>query len=255
MLSWTLVKYVMTAALRDRLMLVLALMVIVGGALSVFLGSSAVIEPDRFALVFAATGLRFAGAVGIILFIVFHIRRAFDSRDVEFLLSRPLSRTAFICSHALAFSLLALIVSGVVVVSIFAVSPHTAASGVILWAASLAAEFVIMANAALFFAMVLPSATAGALASIGLYVLARLMGELLGIVYTGSYSYGYRYLALSMKIVSLIIPRLDLMGQSSWLVYGTHSSAVGIGYILAQGIVYSLLLASAALIDLVRRQF
>ncbi|HTK85501.1 MAG TPA: hypothetical protein VL625_10490 [Patescibacteria group bacterium] len=255
MLSWTLVKYVMTAALRDRLMFALVLMVIVGGALSVFLGSSAIIEPDRFALVFAATGLRFAGAVGIILFIVFHIRRAFDSRDVEFLLSRPLSRTAFICSHSLAFSLLALIVSGVVTFSIFAVSPHSNSFGMLLWAVSLAAEFIIMANAALFFAMVLPSATAGALASIGLYVLGRLMGELLGIVYTGSYSHGYRFLALSMKIVSLIVPRLDLMGQSSWLVYGTAASTVGVGFVLAQGVVYSLLLASAALIDLVRRQF
>jgi hypothetical protein len=255
MVSLPLVKYVLTAALRDRLMLVLALMVVVGGALSVFLGSSAVIEEDSFALVFAATGLRFAGTIGLILFIVFYIRRAFESRDIEFLLSRPVGRSAFIVSHAAAFSILALIVGAIVGISIIAVSPHHASGGLCLWTLSLEAEFVIMANAALFFAMVLPSATAGAMASVGLYVLGRLMGELLGIVYTGAYGQGYRFLAVAMKIISIIAPRLDLMAQSSWLIYGTADSTVGVGFILGQGIAYSTLLASAALIDLTRRQF
>ena len=46
MISPTLVKYVLTAALRNRLLMVSFLMVITGGALSVFLGSSADIEAD-----------------------------------------------------------------------------------------------------------------------------------------------------------------------------------------------------------------
>lgn len=255
MLSWPLIKYVMTAARRDRLMMVLLLMVLVGGALSIFMGSSAINEQDRFALVFAATGLRFAGAASLILFIVFYIRRAFETRDIEFLLSRPVSRTAFICSHAAAFSILALIIGGVVALSMFGISPRHNAGGVVLWALSLEAEFVIMANAALFFAMVLPSATAGAMASIGLYVLGRLMGEILGIIYSGAYTHGYRFFALAMKPISMIVPRLDLMAQSSWLIYGTADSSIGPGYVLAQAVVYSLLLALAALIDLVRRQF
>lgn len=256
MVSWPLTKYVLTAALRDRLLLVFTLVVIVGGALSVFLGSSAVVEADKFALVFAAGGLRFAGAASLILFIVFYIRRAFESRDIEFLLSRPLSRTSFICSHALAFSTLALMVGAVVSLSMLAMSPHHhATEGMLLWALSMEAEFIIMANAALFFAMVLPSATAGAMASIGLYVLGRLMGEILGIIYTGAYSHGYRIFVLAMKPISMIVPRLDLMAQSSWLIYGLDDSSVGFGFIFAQGILYSMLLMSAALIDLKRRQF
>ena len=272
MLSWPLVKYVLTAALRDRLILVLSIMVLVGAALSVFLGSSAVTESDRFALVFAAAGLRFAGVAGLVLFVVSYIRRAFESRDVDFLLSRPLSRVTFLCSHAAAFSLLAFFVAVLVTVSVFAVAPHHAAAatgswegpaaslenaqgGIGLWGLSLAAEFIIMANTALFFAMVLPGATAGSMASFGLYVLARLMGELLGIVNTGSYTAGYHLLAAVMKIISLIVPRLDLMAQSSWLVYGAAGSAIGAGFILSQCVIYSALLVLAAIIDLVRRQF
>jgi hypothetical protein len=275
MLSWLLVKYVLTAALRDRLVLVLFIMVLVGAALSVFLGSSAVTESDRFALVFAAAGLRFAGVAGLVLFIVSYIRRAFESRDVDFLLSRPLSRVAFLCSHAAAFSLLALFVAVLVTISVFAIAPHHVAAatgawninpgaaadpqyaqrGIGLWGLSLAAEFIIMANAALFFAMVLPGATAGSMASFGLYVLARLMGELLGIVNTGAYSSGYHLLAAIMNVISLIVPRLDLMAQSSWLVYGAGGSAIGLGFIIAQCVIYSALLVLAAIIDLVRRQF
>jgi hypothetical protein len=254
MLSRHLVKYVLTAALRDRLIMVLFLMTVVGVALGVFLGSSAVIESDRFALVFSASGLRFAGAAGIILFVVFYVRRSFETRDVDFLLSRPLSRMSFIVSHAAAFSLIALMVAGLVTIVVFTISFHTQA-GIGIWGVSLAAEFVIMANAALFFAMVLPSATAGAMASFGLYILARLMGEMLGIVNTGAYLPMYRLLALVMKFISLLVPRLDLMAQTSWLVYGSAGSGIGIGFILLQGVIYSALLAAAAAIDLSRRQF
>jgi hypothetical protein len=255
MISKPLIKYILTAALRDRLLLVLLLMMVVGGSLSVFLGSSAITESDRFALVFASSGLRLGGVIGLVLFVVFYVRRAFDSRDVEFLLSRPLSRVTFISSHAVSFSLLALLVALVVIFSICMVSVHHIQPGVLLWGLSLAAELIIMANAALFFSMILPSATAGAMATFALYVLGRLMGELLGIVYSGSYTPGYHVMAVAMKTVSVIAPRLDLMAQSSWLIYGPGGDAINPGYVFMQGVIYSLLLIVAALVDMVRRQF
>src|SRR5688500_11896647 len=102
------VQYVLTAALRDRLFLTLLLVVAAGSSLALFLGAGAVIEADRFALVFTASGLRLACVMGLVLFTVFYIRRSFDGREVDFLLSRPVSRGTFLLAHTTAFSLLSL---------------------------------------------------------------------------------------------------------------------------------------------------
>ena len=48
MISGPLVRYVLTAALRDKLILTMALLIALGAALAVFLGSSAITEKESF---------------------------------------------------------------------------------------------------------------------------------------------------------------------------------------------------------------
>lgn len=252
--SLPLVRYVLKAAVRDRFLLSLFLLAALGTSLAVFIGSSAVVESDKFALVFTAGGLHFSGALGLLLFAVFYIRRAFDTRDVDYMLARPLSRHAFLLSHALAFSVLALTTAFFVVLAVAIVAPHQDIGGLALWGFSLAAEYVIIVNAALFFSMVISTAVGGAMATAGLYVLARLMGEILGILELGTQGAVYKGMAGLMYGISLVIPRLDLMAQTTWLLYGP-GDGVGALFILGQCIVFSILLITAALVDLVRRQF
>jgi hypothetical protein len=254
-ISLPLVRYVLMAALRDRLLLSLILLALVGAALSIFLGSSALIEYEQFGMVFAAGGLRFAGVAGLVLFIAFHMRRSFDSKDVEFLLSRPIGRNAFIFSHAFAFSILAGVVAAAVSLAVMAVNPGGIGTGHFLWIFSIVIEFIIMANAALFFSMVVTSAAGSALAVFGLYVLARLMGQLIGIASIGLGGFALPFLQSTMNIIAMVVPRLDLMGQTSWLVYPDSAGDVGFGFMLVQGVLYSALLICAALVDLRRRQF
>ena len=71
LISFPLVGYVLKAAIRDRLFLSLIVLVLVGVSLSIFLGGAAIVESNRFSLVFAASGLRLAGVMGLVLFIVF----------------------------------------------------------------------------------------------------------------------------------------------------------------------------------------
>lgn len=253
-LSWSLVKYVIKAAVRDRLILSLLLLVILGVSIAIFLGSSAVAEKGQFAVVFAAGGLRVAGVIGLVLFVSVYVRRAFDARDVEYLLSRPISRVVFILSHALALSILAAGMAVCVAAGLLVLNwgGHIN-EGMLLWGASIIAEFVIMANAAFFFAMVLPSAASSSLAVLALYVLARLMGQILGIINAGLGFVGFGFLSAIMQVISLIVPRLDLMGQTSWLIYG--SGHIGYDFIVIQLVAYTALLVTASLVDLVRRQF
>ncbi|MEZ0225523.1 MAG: hypothetical protein ACAH83_13290 [Alphaproteobacteria bacterium] len=273
MISRPLVKFVLTAALRDKLMITFLTMIVCGGALAVFLGGAAITEKESFALVFGAAGLRFLSVIGIVLFCCFYVRRCFETKEVEFLLSRPISRLTFLFSHAAAFMVLsllvALVVSGVV---FFLGKPNP--GGLVAWGISIGVENTIMAVAALFFSMVLASAAGSALATLGLYALSRLVGTLLGIASLPPEKAVYAVLNNLMDLVSVVVPRLDMMGQTSWLVYGVEGSGgVGylersgayahmmmahlgiVGFLSLQGALFVALLLAAAAFDFLRRQF
>lgn len=254
MVSLRVVQYVLTAALRDRLFLTLLLAIVVGTSLSVFLGSSAVIEKDQFTLVFTASGLRFACVLGLVLFTAFYIRRSFDAREIDFLLSRPVSRVAYLLSHTAALSILSLLVTLAVGLALWLVAPHRFGEGTLLWSLGLFSELLIMTNAALFFAMVLSSAASSAMSAFGLYVLGRLIGELLGVTSSHIDIGNFDVLQAIMHTVALVVPRLDLIAQTSWLLYAPDT-AIGAGFIAIQGLAFTTLVTLAALVDLTRRQF
>ena len=252
-MSRPLVLYVLTAALRDRLVMAMIITLVVGTSLAVFLGSAAIAEKQQFAMVFAGAGLRLAGVLGLVLFTVFFIRRSFDARDVDFILSRPVSRVEFLLSYAAGLSLLALGMAAAQTLCLYIIGGNLFGPSHISWAVSIAFENIIMVNAALFFSMILSSAATAATATAGFYILARLMGQLLGIIdSTGKGTFIYNLMEYILQAISAVMPRLDLMAQTSWLIYG---EAVEISSILLQGAIFTILIITAALIDLVRRQF
>lgn len=253
-MSWPLIKYVLTAAVRDRVTVSFLVLLLLGASLSVFLGSAAVIEQDQFSLVFAAGGLRLAGVLALVLFVVFLMRRMFEAKDIEFLLSRPIGRVGFLVSYSVAFSFLALLMGVAQGGCLYVIAPHLFDSGHVLWIVSVIIENIIMVNVALFFSMVLTSATVAALASFSFYVLGRMMGEILGIIDAGTRIYNFELLEGIMQLISAIMPRLDLLGQTSWLLYGVDEQ-IGLGFVIVQGLVFTALVVLASLIDLVRRQF
>src|SRR5690606_33353608 len=144
-------------------------------------------------------------------------------REVEFMLSRPVSRMAFLFSHAAAFIVIAFCAASAVVLPLlYAGAPDL--WGLVHWGISLAVEYAVMAVTALFFAMVLSSAAGSALAALGFYVLARLIGTLLGIAAQAPEKPVLQMLGRVMEVISIAVPRLDLMAQTSWLVYGVEGA-------------------------------
>ncbi len=258
MISLSLARYVLKGALRDKVYLAVLVGMIVGVSLSILSASAAITEQDQFSLVFMAGGLRLLGLAGLILFVVFFVRRSFDARDVDYLLTRPISRLSFVLSHSFAFTLLAggiAVTLGVGVVS-FAMDVGKV-DGALLWATGVVVEFVILANLAFFFAMVLSSPVSAGLATAGFYVLGRLMGQILGVIYfpTGDIP-GFHLLAAIMKMISMVTPRFDLLAQTSWLLYGAGADLLrDYAMIAAQGFVFLSLVITATVIDLVRREF
>ncbi len=273
MISRPLVRFILTAALRDKLMITLLVMIVLGASLSTFLGGASITEEASFALVFGAGGLRFLGVIGVVLFVSFYMRRAFETKEVEFLLSRPISRMTFLFSHALAFMVLALIVAAAVSGAVFFLGKPDL-GGLAAWGSSLVIELSIMAVTSLFFSLVLSSAAGSALAALGIYVLARMIGVLIGIAAFPPDNMVFMVLNRVMDAISVVVPRLDLMGQTSWLVYGVAGSGdagfllragsyahalvstLGMtGFVLVQGVLFIGLVLAASAYDFARRQF
>lgn len=251
---WPLFRYILKAAGRDRFFLSLFGILAIVISLSVFFGASVLVEKQQFARVFTAFGFRLFGIVALVLFVVSFIRRSFEARDVDYLLSRPISRIQFILGHAAAFSVLGLLAAfllggATVVLEIGALQP-----GVFLWWASIAMEFVIMANVAMFFAFVMTSSTACIMIVFSFYLLSRLMGEILGILQKPVDSILMIGMSKTMEFISIFIPRLDMMGQTKWLLYGMVD-VISLGFIFAQALVFICVVICACILDMYRRQF
>lgn len=254
MIVLPLFRYILTAAKRDRFYLSLFGVLAVVASLSVFFGASSVTERGQFAITFMSFGVRLFGISCLVLFIVNYIRRAFEARDIDYLLSRPISRTGFILTHSLAFSVLALISALILGGIIVLLQIKLLQGGLFLWWGSLAAEFIIMANVAMFFAFVMKSATACTIIVFAFYLLTRLIGDILGILSTPAASKAMEYLEHVMEFISVFLPRLDLMGQSKWILYGLPEN-ISVWFIAGQCIVFTALMIGATIVDFRRRQF
>lgn len=253
---YQLIQYVLWGAVRDRLLLTVILSMAIVAALSMFLGSAAIMEQAEFTRVFMAAGLRLVGILGLVLFVVFFIRRSFDTKDVEFMLSRPIRRVSYILSYSVAFSLIAILLGALCGGVVAILSGQGFGSGQLYWTITVIAEYIVVANVALFIAMVLSSASACAMATFGFYLLCRMSGQFLGIADSSimDNSLLSSFLNALFQVISVFLPRLDLMAQTSWLVYGIESGAE-VFILLAQALIFSVLVLCACLMDLLRRQF
>jgi hypothetical protein len=247
-----LVSYVLSAAIKDKIFLAYFLLVAVILSLSVFFGSSSLTEQDQFTVVFIAGALRMASVFTLLLFIVFYFRRSFENRDVDFLFSTPVSRYHYLMAHFTGFAALAFVIALISTLGVLFFRMDDPGA-VAAWGISLFAELLTLSAVAMFFGVAMSSAVSAALCVSGFYVLARLIGDIIGLLKSSDMNAVIQMLAVVMKAISFFIPRLDLLGQTSWLVYGVEDFPVA--RLMLQIAVFLGLILSATYLDLRRRQF
>ena len=250
------IKYVLLTATRDWLFLGLFFMIIIASGLSIFLGSNALSEQHLMQLAYISGSTRMILVIGMILFICFHIRRSFDNREIEFIISRPISRVSFIVAYFIAFSLLALLIA--IPVSIFiGVIFRPSFTGLALWSISLYFELIMISAFSILAALILRSAVSAVMGCLAFYIISRMMGfAVASIILPGSIS-GInftKFLELILKFFSLFLPRLDQFAKSKWLVYGTVEPEI-INLVLIQSAIYISLILLMAIFDFQRKQF
>jgi ABC-type transport system involved in multi-copper enzyme maturation permease subunit len=250
------IRYVLLTATRDRLFFGLLIGVLAAAYISSVLGSTAMLEPEQMTLSFTAASARVIIMIGIIVFIGFHMRTAFDAKEIDVLLSRPISRTTLVLSYWLGFAAVAtcLVVPTVIMLYFVKVLNMT---GYFLWALSLLLESWLVVSIALFAALTIRSGVGTVLASLAIYALSRMMGFFISTTKSGilfSHEEANIVSVWLMKIISTVVPRLDFFAKSNWLIYGAKSYD-DLTLFLLQGGVFIPLLIVAAVIDFKRKQF
>lgn len=250
------IRYVLLTATRDRLFLGLLVGILIAAYISSVLGSTAMLEPEQMTLAFTAASARVIIMIGVIVFIGFHMRTAFDAREIDVLLSRPISRTTLVLSYWFGFAVVAtlLVIPTVILIAIMGTLNQT---GFLLWALSLLLESWLVVSIALFAALTIKSGVGTVLASLAIYALSRMMGFFLATTSSGVL-FGDQKINLGaqwiMKAIALVVPRLDLYAKSNWLIYGPKSYE-DLQLFLIQAVVFIPLLIAASVIDFKRKQF
>jgi len=246
-----LARSILLEARRGGLPWLAAASIVAGVALAAFLSQVAVTESLALQAAILAALLRACAVFLIAAQVASSTLREINDKGLELMLSLPLSRASQYLGRLTGFA-----GCGVALALVFSLAllPWAPPGAVALWGLSLACEVALVAAAALFFAMTLAQLVPAIAATAGLYLLARSMsaiqamasGPLADSTLTG------RIARFSVDAIALLLPRLDGVTRTEWLLYGAPSAAAW-GAAVGALVLYALLLVAAGLFDFHRR--
>lgn len=249
-------KYILLTAIRDRLYIGLLVVLIGAFGISTLLGSTSLVEQAQTSIVYISGSSRMIFAIGIILFTCFYIRRSFDNKEVEFILSKSISRHNFILAYILGFTLVASFIF-IPITTILLISKVNII-GLQFWLLTIFAEILILISFALLSSLILKNVVSSILATLGFYILARMMAFFVLTIEIPHSSVDFNswqaVMKSLLKLLSFIFPRLDLFAQSDWLIYGVKNSKEVIASII-QSAIYIPLLIFMSFFDFNKKQF
>jgi hypothetical protein len=222
-------------------------------SLAAFLSEVAITESRSLQLAVLAAVLRASAVFFVAAQVAASTLREINDKGLELMLSLPLPRATHYLGRLAGFGACAVALAAAFSLALLPWAPPAA---VALWGLSLACEAALVAAAALFFAMTLAQLVPAIAATTGLYLLARSVAAIQAIA-AGPLALDStltRLAGLALDGVALLLPRLDAVTRTEWLLYGAPAAGA---YALALGslVLYALLLAAAGLFDFHRRNF
>ena len=244
-------RLVLLEARRGGLPWLAAGSVAAGLALAAFLSQVAVTESRALQLAVVAALLRACAVFLVAAQVASSTLREINDKGLELMLSLALPRSTQYLGRLAGF-----VASGAALALVFALPllAWAPAGAVAMWGISLACEAALVAAATLFFAMTLTQLVPAIAATAGLYLLARSIAAIQAIASgpLAEPSVPGELARIAVDAVALLLPRLDAVTRTEWLLYG----APGIGAYasaLAGIALYALVLIAAGLFDFHRR--
>jgi len=177
--------------------------------------------------------------------------REIHDKGLELMLSLPVPRATHYLGRLAGFAACGAALAAAFALPLALWAPP---AQVALWGVSLAFETALVAAAALFFAMTLAQFVPAITATAGLYLLARSIGAIQAIASgpLAEATLAARLAQHAVDAVALLLPRLDGVTRTAWLLYEAPSASA-YGWALGGMAVYTALLVAAGLFDFHRR--
>lgn len=247
-------RYTLLEALRNRLLALALILVAAGLAFTQFLQQVAITESTQIQAAVLAALLRLGAVFMLASFVVTSMVREFNDKVMELILARPLRRGSYYLGKLAGYAATALVLAVIFSLPLALFAP---AQSVALWGLSLACELLLVTAFALFCVLSLTQVISALAAVAGFYLLSRSVSALQVMAnnpLTEGVSLSEKAVSSFIDAIAFILPGLDRMTQTGWLIYAAPSTQ-DIGQVLAQTAVYTLLLCAAGLFDLQRKNF
>lgn len=246
-----LARLVLLEARRGGLPWLGAACIVLGLGLAAFLSQVALTESLALQAALVAALLRVGAVFLIAAQVATSTLREINDKVLELALSLPLSRAAQYLGRLAGFAVCSAVLAVAFALPLLLWSPPAA---VALWALSLALECSLVAAATLFFAMTLAQLVPALAATVGLYLLGRSIAAIQAIAHgpLAAPSVAHDIARWSVDAIAFLLPRLDAVTRTEWLLYGSPAPAA---YLMALGglLLYLVLVVAAGLFDFYRR--
>ena len=221
--------------------------------LAAFLSQVALTESRALQAAIVAALLRACAVFLIAAQVASSLLREINDKGLEAMLSLPLPRATHYLGRLAGFAACGLALAAAFSLALLPWAPPGA---VALWGLSLACETALIAAAALFFSMALAQLVPAMAATAGFYLLARSIAAIQAMAsgpgadsaFAGELARGV------VDIIALLLPRLDSVTRTEWLLYGPPSIGDYAAGLFQIG-VYGILLVAAGLFDFYRRNW
>jgi ABC-type transport system involved in multi-copper enzyme maturation permease subunit len=240
-------------AVRSRMIGIVAILCLLSIGLAGFVRQVAIVEAAEIQVTVLAAILRAAAAFLTAAFVTMSVVREYDDKVFELMLAQPWPRGVYLAGKFVGFSTATI---GLAVIVSLPLLPFAPIDRLGAWTLSLACELIIVAAMSLFCVITLAQVVPALAAVLGFYVLARSIGamQLIAAASEASGTWAERAADWVVRAIALVLPRLDLLTRSDWLVAGAPGPAALAGAV-GQAAAYAALLMAAAQFDLHRQNF
>jgi ABC-type transport system involved in multi-copper enzyme maturation permease subunit len=238
-------------AVRNRLLWLTAILVVAAFALTRFLNQVAIAETREIQVALLAAPLRVGAVFILAVFVVTSMVRESNDKVTELLLSLPAPRSSYFFGKFFGYASVAVILA---LLCALPLAPFAGLPGLALWTVSLVCELLIVTAMSLFCVLSLAQVLPALAAVSGFYLLSRSMTaiQMIAGASLNGQTLTDHMVSTVVALIALLLPALDGMTQTTWLVGGAFGNAFAV---FGQTAIYLILICAAALFDLYRKSF
>ena len=248
----SLAKAALLEAIRNRILWLAAVVVVAAFGIAQFLNQVAMTESREIQAALLAALLRVAAVFILATFVITSMLRESSDKVTELLLSLPVPRATYFFGKCAGYALVAAVLALIFALPLV---PFSQSVGLAAWAVSLFCELLIVTAMSVFCVLSLTQVVPAFAAVVGFYLLSRSMAAMQIIAGAAADpTLADRVVNAIVALIALLLPALDRMTQTAWLLESAPGAGTVAG-ILLQTAIYLVLIGAAALFDLYRKNF